>query len=41
VVVTAAAAPVFLAEGRISCVEGGLFVATYVGDVAWLLVTRT
>jgi cation:H+ antiporter len=41
VVVTAATVPVFLSGARINRVEGGLFVATYIGYLAWLLLTRT
>jgi cation:H+ antiporter len=41
VVVTAAAVPVFVTGTRISRIEGGLFVASYIGYLAWLLVTRT
>jgi len=41
VIATAAAVPVFLSGSRISRVEGGLFVASYVGYLAWLLLTRT
>ena len=41
VVVTAAAVPVFLTGTRISRIGGGLFVATYTGYLAWLLLTRT
>jgi cation:H+ antiporter len=41
VVATAAAVPVFLTGARISRAEGGLFVASYVGYLTWLLVTRT
>ena len=41
VVATAAAVPVFLTGERISRVEGGLFVASYVGYLAWLLLART
>jgi Ca2+/Na+ antiporter len=31
----------FVTHSRISRVEGGLFVATYVGYLSWLLLTRT
>jgi cation:H+ antiporter len=41
VVVSVAAVPVFLTGSRVSRVEGGLLVATYVGYLAWLLVART
>jgi cation:H+ antiporter len=41
VVATAAAVPVFLSGSRISRIEGGLFVASYIGYLAWLLLTRT
>jgi cation:H+ antiporter len=41
VVVTAAAVPVFVTGTRISRIEGGLFVASYIGYLAWLLLTRT
>jgi cation:H+ antiporter len=41
VVVTAAAVPVFLTGARITRIEGGLFVASYVGYLTWLLLTRT
>jgi cation:H+ antiporter len=37
---TAAAAPVFLSGRRISLVEGGRFVASYLGYLTWLLTTR-
>ncbi|SDK50535.1 cation:H+ antiporter [Nocardioides sp. YR527] len=37
----AAALPVLVSGARITRVEGGLFVATYVGYLAWLLLTRT
>jgi cation:H+ antiporter len=40
VVATAAAVPVFVSHARISRVEGGLFVTTYVVYVTWLLLTR-
>jgi cation:H+ antiporter len=40
-VATAAAVPVFLSGARISRTEGGLFVASYVGYLTWLLLTRT
>jgi len=33
--------PVFLTGKRISRIEGGLFVASYVGYLAWLLLART
>jgi cation:H+ antiporter len=41
VLVTVAAVPVFVTAARISRVEGGLFVASYVGYMTWLLLTRT
>jgi cation:H+ antiporter len=41
VLVTAAAVPVFLSGARLNRIEGGLFVATYIGYLAWLLLTRT
>jgi cation:H+ antiporter len=41
VVAAAAAVPVFLSGRRISRIEGGLFVASYIGYLAWLLLTRT
>jgi len=41
VVVTAAAVPVFVSGARISRIEGGLFVASYIAYLAWLLLTRT
>jgi cation:H+ antiporter len=41
VAVTAAAVPVFVTESRISRIEGGLFVASYIGYLGWLLLTRT
>jgi len=41
VVATAAAVPVFVTGSRISRIEGGLFVACYMGYLAWLLLTRT
>jgi cation:H+ antiporter len=41
VAVTAAAVPAFLTESRISRIEGGLFVASYIGYLGWLLLTRT
>lgn len=41
VLVTAAAVPVFVTGSRISRIEGGLFVASYIGYLAWLLLTRT
>jgi cation:H+ antiporter len=41
VVATAAAVPVFLSGRRISRLEGGLFVASYIGYLMWLLLTRT
>src|SRR5262245_22520777 len=40
-VAAAAAVPVFLSGRRISRTEGGLFVASYVGYVTWLLLIRT
>ena len=36
---TIACVPVFL-SGRINRVEGGLFVAAYCANLAWLLVVR-
>jgi cation:H+ antiporter len=41
VVATAATVPVFLSGKRMTRIEGGLFVASYIGYLAWLLVTRT
>jgi cation:H+ antiporter len=41
VLVTAAAVPVFVSAARISRIEGGVFVASYVGYLTWLLVART
>jgi cation:H+ antiporter len=41
VVATAAAVPVFLSGKRISRIEGALFVTSYVGYLAWLLLART
>jgi cation:H+ antiporter len=41
VAAAAAAVPVFLSGKRISRVEGALFVASYGGYLAWLLLTRT
>jgi cation:H+ antiporter len=41
VIASAAAIPVFLTGRRISRIEGGLFVASYVGYLAWVLLTRT
>jgi hypothetical protein len=41
VVATAATVPVFLSGKRITRIEGGLFVVTYIGYLAWLLLTRT
>jgi cation:H+ antiporter len=35
------AIPVFLTGGRISRIEGALAVATYIGYLSWLLVSRT
>jgi cation:H+ antiporter len=40
-VATVAAVPVFVSGARISRIEGGLFVASYVGYLTWLLLTRT
>jgi cation:H+ antiporter len=40
-VATAAAVPVFLSGKRISRIEGGLFVASYIVYMVWLLLTRT
>jgi cation:H+ antiporter len=37
---TAAAIPVFLTGKRISRIEGGLFVASYIAYMTWLLLTR-
>jgi cation:H+ antiporter len=36
-----ATAPVFLSGKRITRIEGGLFVTSYIGYLAWLLLTRT
>jgi cation:H+ antiporter len=41
VVAAAAAVPVFLTGRRISRIEGGLFIASYIGYMTWLLLTRT
>jgi cation:H+ antiporter len=41
VVSAAAAIPVFLSGKRISRIEGGLFVTSYIGYMTWLLLTRT
>src|SRR5262245_15507701 len=41
VVVALALVPVFVSGARISRVEGALFVATYIGYLAWLLLNRT
>jgi cation:H+ antiporter len=41
VVATTATVPVFLSGKRITRIEGGLFVATYVAYITWLLLTRT
>jgi cation:H+ antiporter len=41
VVVMAAALPVLVTGSRITRVEGALFVATYIGYLTWLLMTRT
>src|SRR5262245_40196266 len=41
VVVTVAAVPVFVSGARISRAEGGVFVASYVVYLAWLLLGRT
>jgi cation:H+ antiporter len=41
VVVAVAAVPVFVSGARINRVEGALFVATYLGYLAWLLLART
>ena len=41
VVVALASVPVFVSGARISRAEGALFVATYIGYLAWLLLTRT
>jgi cation:H+ antiporter len=41
VVATAAAVPAFVSGARITRTEGALFVASYVGYLTWLLVTRT
>ena len=40
-VVAAAAVPVFLSGARITRIEGGLFVGTYIGYLTWLLLART
>jgi cation:H+ antiporter len=41
VVATAAAVPVFLSGNRISRIEGGVFVTSYIVYLSWLLLTRT
>jgi cation:H+ antiporter len=41
VIATAATVPVFLSGKGITRIEGGLFVASYVGYLVWLLLTRT
>src|SRR5262245_3588483 len=41
VVVALASVPVFVFGARIARAEGALFVATYIGYLAWLLLTRT
>jgi cation:H+ antiporter len=41
VVVAVVAIPVFVSGARISRVEGGVFVAAYLGYMTWLLVART
>jgi cation:H+ antiporter len=41
VVVALASVPVFVFGARIARAEGALFVATYVGYLTWLLLTRT
>jgi cation:H+ antiporter len=41
VVVAIASVPVLVSGARITRLEGAAFVATYVGYVVWLLVTRT
>ncbi|MFE7225739.1 calcium/sodium antiporter [Nocardioides sp. NPDC057577] len=41
VVTMVAALPVLVSGARITRAEGGLFVATYIGYLAWLLLTRT
>jgi cation:H+ antiporter len=41
VVATAATVPVFLSGKQITRIEGGLFVASYIGYLTWLLLTRT
>jgi cation:H+ antiporter len=40
VVVATATVPVFVSGARITRGEGALFVATYVGYLAWLLLVR-
>jgi cation:H+ antiporter len=41
VVATAATVPVFLSGRRITRIEGGLFVASYIAYMSWLVLTRT
>jgi len=41
VVVAVATVPVFTSGARITRAEGALFVATYLGYLTWLLLTRT
>jgi cation:H+ antiporter len=41
VVVAIATVPVFVSGARMTRVEGGLFAATYLGYLAWLLLART
>jgi cation:H+ antiporter len=40
-VVAVASVATFVSGSRIARLEGGLFVATYLGYLAWLLLTRT
>jgi cation:H+ antiporter len=40
-VVAVASVATFVSGSRITRLEGGLFVATYLGYLAWLLLTRT
>jgi cation:H+ antiporter len=40
-VVAAASVPVFLSGARVTRIEGGLFVGTYIGYLTWLLLART
>jgi cation:H+ antiporter len=41
VVVAIATVPVLVSDARITRAEGALFVATYLGYLAWLLLART